>query len=89
MGKRELLKFHQFWGYIPKGLNVNSPGLSDEGALPRVKNATPGTVRGSILKIEYKIVSDGRNEYRKKCGEGNENGWKRFVHFHPGNIDFT
>ncbi|MCL4481220.1 MAG: hypothetical protein M1445_01120 [Bacteroidetes bacterium] len=35
-----------------KGLNINSPGLSDEGALPRVKRSPPAAVRGRRLKKE-------------------------------------
>jgi hypothetical protein len=46
---------------------VNSPGWSPAVAgEPGVRNALPGTVRDSILKIADIIVSDGRMESWKK-----------------------
>ena len=42
----------QIPGFTLKWLNINSPGLSDEGALPRVGERPPTAVRGSKLKKE-------------------------------------
>jgi hypothetical protein len=53
--------------FILKGLNINSPGLSDEGELPRVWEHRNETVRGSILKADEKIISDGKNKYRGRA----------------------
>ncbi|MCK9413854.1 MAG: hypothetical protein M0Q53_16255 [Prolixibacteraceae bacterium] len=50
----------QLWGFIPEGLNVNSPGLSDEGAIPRVIGQQKTSVRDGIWGNVFRIVSDGR-----------------------------
>jgi len=34
--------------FTPKGLNINNPGLSDKGALPRVMEYSAQTVRGEM-----------------------------------------
>jgi hypothetical protein len=44
-------------GFYPKGLNVNSPGLSNERAIPRVGECTEIIVRAKILEIDI-----GRNQ---------------------------
>ncbi len=53
----------EFWGYIPKGLKVNSPGLSDEGGIRREMEREKANVCDRIFEKENWIISDGRNEY--------------------------
>ena len=40
----------KFRGFTAKRLNMNSPGLSDEEALPRVNESLIVTVHGKIAK---------------------------------------
>jgi len=50
----------QFRSYTPKGLKINSPGFSDEGALPRVRNRDKITVREEMFNKTRDPSSDGR-----------------------------
>jgi hypothetical protein len=53
----------RFRGFTAKRLNVNSPGLSDEGALPRVDEIPPTAVRGRMLKDDARLFrTEGTNQ---------------------------
>jgi hypothetical protein len=54
-------------GFTAKRLNVNSPGLSDEGALPRVDEIPPTAVRGRMLEDVARLFrTEGTNHETRR-----------------------
>ena len=47
---KDCIRARKSLGFIAQRSKMNSPGLNDEGVLPRVNETTPTTVRYSMLK---------------------------------------